>query len=185
MTAAAPAARPPAAGSPTRGFLFADLREYTRYVEEHGAANAASLLVRYRTLVRSAVAAHDGAEIKTEGDSFYVVFPAVSQAVLCGLAIVDAAATGASDADERPIPVGIGIHAGETVDTPDGFVGTPVNIAARLCALARPGEVLVSDTVRALTQTVVPVAFDPRGRRALKGVTEPVAIYAVARSADA
>ena len=118
--------------SPTRGFLFADLREYTRYVEEHGAADAASLLVRYRTLVRSAVASHDGAEIKTEGDSFYVVFPAVSQAVLCGLDIVDAAGAGASDADERPIPVGIGIHAGETVDTPDGFVGTPVNVAARL-----------------------------------------------------
>ena len=160
-------ARPAAAGSPTRGFLFADLREYTRYLEEHGAADAASLLVRYRTLVRSAVAKHDGAEIKTEGDSFYIVFPAVSQAVLCGLAIVDAAASGSSDADERPIPVGIGIHAGETVDTPDGFVGTPVNIAARLCAVARPGEVLVSDTVRALTQTVLPVAFEARGRRSL------------------
>jgi branched-chain amino acid transport system substrate-binding protein len=175
----------PAAGSLTRGFLFADLREYTRYVEEHGAAVAASLLVRYRTLVRGAVAEHDGAEIKTEGDSFYIVFPAVSQAVLCGLAIVAAAAAGASDADERPIPVGIGIHAGETVETPDGFVGSAVNIAARICALAKSGEVLVSDTVRALTQTVLPVSFDPRGRRPLKGVTEPVAIFAVARSADA
>jgi ABC-type branched-subunit amino acid transport system substrate-binding protein/class 3 adenylate cyclase len=171
-----------AAGSLTRGFLFADLREYTRYVEEHGAADAASLLLRYRTLVRGAVAAHDGAEIKTEGDSFYVVFPAASGAVLCGLDIVDAAGVGASDADERPIPVGIGIHAGETVVTPDGFVGQPVNIAARLCALAQSGEVLVSDTVRALTQTVLPVSFDPRGRRNLKGVTEPVAVYAVARS---
>ena len=86
--------RPAAAGSPTRGFLFADLREYTRYVEEHGAAAAASLLVRYRTLVRSVVAAHDGAEIKTEGDSFYVVFPSVSAAVSCGLAITAATLPG-------------------------------------------------------------------------------------------
>jgi branched-chain amino acid transport system substrate-binding protein len=177
--------RPPATGSPTRGFLFSDLRDYTRYLESHGAADAAALLVRYRTLVRTAVAKHDGAEIKTEGDSFYVVFPAVSQAVLCGLAIIDAAAAGASDADAQPIPVGIGIHAGETVETPDGYVGSAVNIAARLCALAGPGEVLVSDTVRALAQTVLPVSFDPRGRRSLKGVAEPVAVFAVARSAAA
>jgi len=174
-----------ASGSPTRGFLFSDLRDYTRYLESHGAADAAALLVRYRTLVRTAVAAHDGAEIKTEGDSFYVVFPAVSAAVLCGLAIVDAAAAGSSDADAQPIPVGIGIHAGETVETPDGYVGAAVNIAARLCAIAGPGEVLVSDTVRALTQTVLPVSFDPRGRRTLKGVAEPVAVFAVARSAAA
>ena len=177
--------RPSSSGSPTRGFLFADLRDYTRYVEAHGAADAAELLVRYRTLVRQAVAEHDGAEIKTEGDSFYVVFPAVSSAVLCGLAIVQAAASGTADPGDRPIPVGIGIHAGETIETPDGYVGTPVNIAARICATAKPGEVLVSDTVRALTQTVLPVLFVSRGRRTLKGVTEPVAIFAVAGAADA
>lgn len=174
-----------ATGSPTRGFLFSDLRDYTRYVEAHGAVDAADLLVRYRALVRRAVAEHDGAEIKTEGDSFYVVFPAVSVAVLCGLAIVEAARSGAADAAHPPIPVGVGIHAGETIETPDGYVGTPVNIAARICAMARPGEVLVSDTVRALTQTVLPVSFVSRGRRTLKGVSDPVAVFAVAQSADA
>src|SRR5712691_2118968 len=103
--------------SVTRGFLFADLRDYTRYVEAHGAAAAAALLERYRGMVRQAVAAHDGAEIKTEGDSFYVVFPAVSAAVLCGLTIVDAARSSAAEATAGPIPVGIGVHAGETVET--------------------------------------------------------------------
>jgi len=153
-----PASRP-ASGSPTRGFLFSDLRNYTRYLESHGAVDAAGLLVRYRTLVRTAVTRHDGAEIKTEGDSFYVVFRAVSQAVLCGLAIVDAAAGGSSDPDAQPIPVGIGIHAGETVETPDGYVGSAVNIAARICAIARPGEVLVSDAVRALPLVVAAGAY--------------------------
>ena len=179
--------RPSAAGSPTRGFLFSDLREYTRYVEAHGAAEAAQLLLRYRTLVRKAVAEHDGAEIKTEGDSFYVVFPAVSTAVLCGLAIVSATGDQVGDDGQAvpPIPIGIGIHAGETVETPDGYVGTPVNIAARICAIAKPGEVLVSDTVRTLTQTVLPVSFVSRGRQKLKGVTEPIAVFAVAPTADA
>ena len=79
------------------------------------------------------MAEHDGAEIKTEGDSFYVVFPAVSAAVLCGLAIVDATHTPGPDETAGPIPVGIGIHAGETVETPDGYVGSAVNIAAGIC----------------------------------------------------
>ena len=95
--------RPAPSGSPTRGFLFADLRDYTRYVEGHGAVDAAELLVRYRAIVRQAVAEHDGAEIKTEGDSFYVVFPAVSAAVLCGLAIVAAAGV---DRSRRHDPAG-------------------------------------------------------------------------------
>ena len=168
----------------TRGFLFADLRDYTRYVEGHGAAAAAELLERYRATVRQAVAAHDGAEIKTEGDSFYVVFPAVSAAVLCGLSIVDAAGS-PGDTAASPISVGIGIHAGETVETPDGYVGSPVNIAARICSIAKAGEVLVSDTVRALTQTVLPVSFVSRGRHKLKGLTDPVTVFAVARAANA
>ena len=75
--------------------------------------------------------------------------------------------------------MGIGIHAGETIETSEGYVGSSVNIAARICALASPGEVLVSDTVRALTQTLLPVRFVPRGRRKLKGIEEPLAVFAV------
>jgi branched-chain amino acid transport system substrate-binding protein len=163
-----------ASPSLTRGFLFADLRGYTRFVETHGATAAAELLVRYRAIVREAVARHQGAEIKTEGDSFYVVFPSVSAAVQCGLAIVAGAR-----ASEPPINVGVGVHAGETVDTPDGFVGSAVNVAARICAIAGPGQVLVSDTVRAITQTVLQVTFAPLGRRQLKGVHDPLMLYAV------
>ena len=75
--------RTPRPGSVTRGFLFADLRAYTAYVEMHGAVAAASMLTRYRNLVRGAVDRFGGAEIRTEGDSFYVVFDSVSTAVRC------------------------------------------------------------------------------------------------------
>jgi branched-chain amino acid transport system substrate-binding protein len=163
----------------TRGFLFADLRGYTGFVESHGAASAADLLLRYRGLAREAIRRYEGAEIRTEGDSFYVVFGSVSGAVQCGLTIAEMAEVATADRPDLPIRVGIGIHAGETVVTPDGYVGSPVNTAARICSLARPGEVLVSDTVRALTQTVLPVRFVPRGRRHLKGVAEPVVLFAV------
>ena len=166
------------ASSRTNGFLFADLRDYTRYVESYGDQAAAALLDSYRALVRSAVAEFGGAEIKTEGDSFYVVFPSASSAVQCGLAILRAAAE-RTQADGAPISVGIGVHAGETVETSEGYVGSAVNVAARVCSLARPGELLVTDTVRALTRTFLPVRFADRRSRRLKGIPEPVVIYRV------
>jgi branched-chain amino acid transport system substrate-binding protein len=166
-------------GSVTRAFLFADLRGYTHFVEGHGAASAADLLDRYRALVREEIRRFEGAEIRTEGDSFYVVFGSVSAAVRCALTIAEAARLSATERPDLAIRVGIGIHAGETIVTPEGYVGSPVNIAARICSLARPGEVLVSDTVRALTQTMLPVRFMSRGRRQLKGVADPIALFAV------
>jgi class 3 adenylate cyclase/ABC-type branched-subunit amino acid transport system substrate-binding protein len=165
-------------GGATRGFMFADLRGYTAYIEKHGPARAADLLDRYRGLVRTAVAEHEGAEIKTEGDSFYVVFASVSEAIRCALAIVERSGAQGAGPD-GPIAVGIGIHAGETLETNEGYVGQQVNVAARLCALARPGEVLVSSTVRALALQMIGGTFEPRGRRRLKGIQEPFDVYAV------
>ncbi|MDQ3380156.1 MAG: ABC transporter substrate-binding protein [Actinomycetota bacterium] len=162
-------------GTITRGFLFADLRGYTAFVEQRGAAAAAELLTRYRALAREAIGRFGGAEIKTEGDSFYVVFDSVSSAVRCGLAII-ADVQGASG---EAIRVGVGVHAGETIEADGGYVGSPVNIAARICAQAGPGEVLVSETVRALTMTLLPVQFKSRGRRQLKGIAEPIQLFAV------
>ena len=162
-----------------RGFLFADLRGYTEFVERNGNVAAAELLERYRALVRAEVARHRGAEIKTEGDSFYVVFSTARRAVECGLAVAAGAEAATAEAPTRPIRVGIGIHAGETVETADGYVGSAVNIAARVAAQASAGEVLVTDTVRELVRGALPVAFTPRGSRTLKGVAEPMAISSV------
>jgi class 3 adenylate cyclase len=164
------------AASLTHGFLFADLRGYTSYLDRRGALAAADLLTRFRHLVRGAVAVQHGAEIRTEGDSFYVVFPSASTAVACGLDIIRAAGDEVIHRDDI-ILVGVGVHAGEAVDTPDGPVGTAVNIAARLCAMAGPGDVVVSDTVRALTRSVGNASFVPLGRRPIKGLDEPLTVY--------
>jgi class 3 adenylate cyclase len=169
-------AGPGAAAPLTRGFLFADLRGYTAYMDQRGATAGALLVDRFRGIVRAAVAVHQGAEIRTEGDSFYVVFPSASMAVACALDIVRAAADEVVSGDE-PIAVGVGVHAGEALETPDGPVGTAVNIAARLCAMAGPGEVVVSDTVRALTRSVGAAGFVPLGRRPIKGLDESLSVY--------
>ncbi len=167
----------------THGFLFADLRDYTAFVHARGDHAAAALLDRYRALVRREVASFVGAEIRTEGDSFYVVFDSASAAVRCGLAIVAAASATAPEQD--PIHVGIGVHAGETVETGEGYVGSAVNIAARLCSLAKTGELIVSDTVRSLTRTYLDVVFEPLGARHLKGVDEPITVYRVTPASPA
>ena len=184
--ALAEAATPDAVGRHlTRGFLFADLRGYTAYVEAHGDEAGAALLDAYRRLVRDVVRRSGGAEIKTEGDSFYVVFASASEAVRCGLAITAAAASATAKDPGRPIAVGVGIHAGETAETTEGYVGSAVNLAARICAQAAAGEVLVSDTVRGLARTSSEVSFTARGRKHLKGIAEPIAVYtAMAAAGD-
>ncbi len=175
----------PASGEETayRGFLFADLRGYTAFVEAHGSRAAANLLDAYRELVRREVAAHAGAEIKTEGDSFYVVFPSAQRAVACGLAIVAAAARFSAEHPHRPVRVGIGINAGETVQRGEGFIGPAVNLAARVCSEARAGEVLVTATVREASRGDTDLRFTFRGNRRLKGIARPVPLYAVTPSA--
>ncbi len=176
--------RPPGVGDPsqsgtTRGFLFCDLRDYTAFAETNGDRAAADLLTAYRVLVREALASTGGGEIRTEGDSFYVVFSSLSAAVRCGLAIVETAARSSSEEPARPIRVGVGIHAGESVEDGDGFVGSAVNVAARVCSVAAPGEVLVTDTVRSLVRTTLDVSFRSRGRPRLKGIAEPYELFAV------
>ncbi len=163
----------------TRAFLFCDLFGYTAFVEAYGDQAAAELLERYRAVVRAAVAAERGAEITAEGDSISVVFDSAKPAVRCGLTIVAAAATEGSDHPDAPIRVGVGIHAGESVEGAGGSVGSAVDIAARICAQAAPGEVLVSDTVRGLVRTSLKVTYEARGRPTLEGIPESIALYRV------
>jgi class 3 adenylate cyclase len=175
MTADAPA---------YRTHLFSDLRGYTSFLERAGNAAGAEMLEGYRRLVRSIVPRFGGTEVSTEGDAFYVVFPSASSAVMCGLAIVDEADRETAAHPDRPIRVGIGIHSGEVVETDETFVGTAVNVASRVCAVAQPGEVLVTATVRGLTHGSVDASFVSRGKKKLKGVAESVEVFtAVPRGA--
>jgi class 3 adenylate cyclase len=174
-----------AAATTYRGFLFADMRGFTAFAERHGNAAAAEMVASFLDIARAAIARHDGAELKTEGDNIHAVFPSASGAVLCGLEIVEGAAELNARQPDRQLGLGIGIHAGEAIETAQGYIGRAVNIAARLCAIARPGEVLVSSTVKGITQASITVGFIPRGRRQLKGIADPILVYAVTRDPSA
>ncbi len=162
----------------TRTFLFADLRGYTEFVERHGDAAAAALIGDYRRLVRGQVARSAGAEIKTEGDSFYLVFPSAGQALDCAVAIARQAEIHNAQVPERPIHVGIGVHAGEPIAHEGQFVGSAVNVAARLAQSAGPGEILVSDVVRGLLRTS---GLPPAAERVIrmKGLAAPFRAFAI------
>lgn len=162
----------------TRAFLFSDLRDYTRFVEARGDAAAAQLLREYRRIVRDAVRTAGGAEVKTEGDSFYVVFESALAALECGVAIQ----RGVHDHNQgspTPIRIGMGLHVGETVPYDDQFVGGAVNVAARITSKAKPGEILVSDTFRGLVRTGQRYKMEDRGLLRLKGVDEKLRAWAV------
>src|SRR2546423_3014723 len=163
----------------TRTFFFADLRDYTGFVERSGDEAAAKLLKAYRSIVRRHVQTSGGAEIKPEGDGFYIVFTSARQAITCGVAILKEAATHSEGNPGMQIRVGIGIHAGEPIAQEGQFVGSAVNMAARIGAIAGEGELLVSDIVRGLVRTGSPFPLVDRGEGMLKGIAEPVRVFAI------
>ncbi|HEY8731176.1 MAG TPA: AAA family ATPase [Candidatus Limnocylindria bacterium] len=163
----------------TRTFLFSDLRDYTRFVESHGDAAAATLIADYRRIVRAEIAKHEGAEVKTEGDSFYVVFTTTGAAVSCAAAVLRAAERYSRERLDRPLRIGIGIHAGEPVPHEGQFVGTAVIVAARLAQSAQAGELLVTEVVRALLPRSLTLPMEERTGLTLKGLDTPPRVFAV------
>jgi len=162
-----------------RSYLFADLRDYTVFVETQGDAATARLLRAYRGLVRAEVAVHRGAEIKTEGDSFYVVFRTPGSAVRCALGIVERARRHDKRHPDLALRIGIGINTGEAVELGGGYVGAAVIVAARLAQQAEAGRILVTDTVRALVRSGAIAPMRDLGSWKLKGITQAVHVYAV------
>ncbi len=163
----------------TRTFLFADLRDYTGFVERHGDQAAAVLVSAYRKLIRQRVQESSGAEVKTEGDAVFVVFQSARQAIACSAAILHDAAARTQENPNLPIRLGIGLHAGEPVAQEGDFIGSAVNVAARIGAAAGAGQLLISEIVRGLVRTGAPFPMRDRGPVALKGLSEPMHLYEV------
>ena len=163
----------------TLTFLFADIREYTAFVERYGDIAATTLIADYRTLVRAEVSRVGGAEIKTEGDSFYVVFDASSDAVRCGMAILRQAEAYSQVRRDRPMNIGIGIHSGEPQPHEGQYVGSAVVIAARLAQQADAGELLVTEVVRGLLPRDSAPTMRQRAGLTLKGIVDAPSAFSV------
>jgi adenylate cyclase len=159
------------AGSQT--FLFADLASYTVLTEVHGDEEALRLVEQYCEGVRRLLSEHGGYEVKTIGDAMLVRVPDAGQAVRLGVHV----AVELGGAAHGSPSVRVGMHRGTAIERSGDYFGRTVNIAARVSALARAGEVLVTDEVVRAAGEIESIRFLERGREALKGIEEPVLIY--------
>jgi WD40 repeat protein/class 3 adenylate cyclase len=157
-------------------FLIADIRGYSTFTRERGDAAAAILAQRFADLARDAVEARSGRVLELRGDEAFAVFDSAAQAVR---AAIDVQATFAEESRAEPAfqqPVGIGIDGGEAVPVEGGYRGAAVNMAARLCSSAAPGQVLVTRTVVDRVGSLEDVTFADRGLATFKGFEEPVEV---------
>jgi class 3 adenylate cyclase len=161
-----------------RAIVFTDVCGSVAQTHELGDDGHMQLLGEHNEIVRAALVPHDGREVKHTGDGIMAAFTSVAAAVEFAMAVQRAL-------DERnqrattPLHVSIGMSAGEPLtDDSDDLFGAAVQIAARLCDAAAPGDIVVSVAVRELCIGKT-FRFEDRGRIALKGLPEPAQTYAV------
>lgn len=158
-------------------FLIADVRGYTRFTVERGDEAAARLATTFAALTTSVVEPGGGRVIELRGDEALAVFPSARHALRAAVELQGRFS--AESRDDLPLRVGIGIDAGEAIPVDGGYRGAALNLAARLCSLAGPGEVLASETVTNLARKVEGISYVERGAAELKGFTAPVTVMRV------
>jgi class 3 adenylate cyclase len=157
--------------------LFTDMEGSTALTQRLGDAKAQELLRTHNAIVRDALKAQDGAEIKHTGDGIMASFATASKALACATTIQTTFAE-CNETAEEPIKVRIGLNAGEPVAEDEDLFGTAVQLAARVCAHAQPGQVLASNVVRELAAGK-PFLFSDQGDVVLRGFEDPVRLYEV------
>ncbi|MEE8345763.1 MAG: adenylate/guanylate cyclase domain-containing protein [Dehalococcoidia bacterium] len=191
----------PAAGAMVT-ILFTDMEGSTTLTQRVGDAAAQEVLRTHNGIVRDALKAHNGTEIKHTGDGIMASFASATRALECAIAMQRAFAAynrgvgaalappqgAASDAPTAPTPteplhIRIGLNAGEPIaeEDPDGrrdLFGTAVQLAARICAHAEPGQILAPVVVRELAAGKR-FLFADQGEATLRGFEDPVRLYEV------
>jgi class 3 adenylate cyclase len=162
-----------------RAILFTDICGSVAQTYALGDEGHLRLLREHDEIVRAALSAHDGREVKHTGDGIMAAFSSIAAAVAASVRM-QRALTDRNRGADTVLDVSIGISAGEPVTDDDGdLFGAAVQLAARLCGHALPGDIAVSVAVRELC-IGKGFQFQDRGRVELKGLPEPTQMYAVA-----
>ena len=158
-------------------FLFTDIEGSTRLLQELGDSYRA-VQDRHAEIMRTAVRAERGHEVRTEGDSFFVTFARPADAVRAAVAAQRALHAGPWPHDEQ-LRVRMGIHTGEGQAAGDDYLGIDVNRAARIAAAGHGGQVLLSDATRALVEHSLPegVRIRDLGLHRLKDLEHPEHLF--------
>lgn len=165
----------PAASQPgTAIILFTDIADSAALTERMGDEAFHSAARHLDERIRAAIRDANGTPVDGMllGDGVLATFTSAREALNAARAFLDLSS-------ESELRLHIGIHAGDVIRESNNVFGGAVNIAARICGLCEPEEILVSQTVRDLARTSAGVAFEDRGERALKGIEDPVRVFAV------
>ena len=148
---------------------------------QHNEQLALELLAEHRNILRPFFTKHEGREIETAGDSFFVEFNSAVEAAACAIEIQTALyERNIAQPAERHILLRIGLHIGDVVYMDNHVHGDGVNIAARLEPLARPGGICVSEDVARQIRNKVNYPVEPIGQEKLKNISIPLEIYCIA-----
>ena len=156
-------------------FLFADLVGFTALAEREGDDRALEAVLAFQQRVRKLLGDHSAEQVKAMGDGLMLRCADPRLAVRLGLRVVEELAR-----ERTAPPVRVGIHTGPAVSRDGDWYGRTVNVAARLCAVAPGGEVLVSESTRRAAGEVTGVDWGAQELHWLRNVSEPVATYLVA-----
>jgi peptide/nickel transport system substrate-binding protein len=159
-------------------FLFTDIEGSTQLLKQLGGELYGQALDEHRRILRTEFADHDGREIDTQGDSFFVAFRRAKDAINAAIACQrDLAAHAWPQGCE--LRVRMGIHTGEPAMGSERYVGMGVHRAARICAAGHGGQVLVSQTTRELMRDdpLPDVSLRDLGEHQLKDMDEPERIF--------
>ena len=169
--------------------LFSDLRGFTSYTANKGDRAAYELARLHEGILREQIG-EGGILVKSLGDGGMAAFETPDDAIRAAVGIQEAIRERNRESPDEPIDVGIGISSGLPVMTDIDFIGHAVNLAQRLSALAKGGQILVTERVQSLVALREGLFYVPMGQQNLKGVgVEPVTEVAwmkeVARISDA
>ncbi len=157
--------------------LFTDMEDSTPTTSRLGDAGAQELVREHNTIVRNALRAHEGDEIKHTGDGIMASFASASHGVECAIEIQRALAL-RNESAASPLRVRIGLNAGEPVLEERDLFGTAVQLAKRVCDTGEPGSILVTNVIRELCAGKG-FMFAGRAATDLKGFDEPVRLFEV------
>ena len=167
-----------------RTFLIADVRGYTVFTQERGDEAAAELAGKFAVVAREGVEARGGTVVELRGDEALAVFDSARQAIRAAVELQRRFVDETVAEPTLPLAVGIGLDAGEAVAVQGGYRGGALNLAARLCSIAAPAEILASPAVTHLARKVDGVAYVDRGFVRLKGLADPVQVIRLRAEAD-
>jgi WD40 repeat protein/class 3 adenylate cyclase len=167
-----------------RTFLIADVRGYTVFTQENGDEAAAQLAGKFAAVAREGVEARGGTVVELRGDEALAVFDSARQAIRASVELQRRFVDETVAEPTLPLAVGIGLDAGEAVAVEGGYRGGALNLAARLCGIAGPAEILASPAVTHLARKVDGVAYVDRGPVQLTGLADPVHVIRLRAEAN-